>query len=95
MHMDNCMLFFPPAISIMFSSLPIEQYRSIAWFNVASGVLLLGLFGFFFHGEGSWKSINCCEMSVCSHKNKDVRPGPLQIFISYNIAIVYLWCFTV
>ncbi len=50
----------------MLSHLPIEQYRSIAWFNVACGVVLLLLFVILFRGESSWKDVIAASTSSVS-----------------------------
>lgn len=72
-------------IGVLFSHLPIEQYRSIAWFNVASGLLLLGLFIFLFHGEVKWNKSNLCGQ-LCNGsgftQKEDTIVGMLSVFIS-------------
>ncbi|XP_064401403.1 uncharacterized protein LOC135347364 isoform X4 [Halichondria panicea] len=78
-----------PSVSVIFSNLPIEQYRSIAWFNVAFGVILLILFCFLFRGESKWNRTNCHELCVRSKNNSSsAKPGPLQIFIIVSMHLL-------
>ncbi len=87
MHASYDSINFISGIGVLFSHLPIEQYRSASWLNVACGLVLLLVFVFFFRGES--KS-DCSKTknrgNVCgSRKNcpEDTpRPGALQIFIS-------------
>ena len=92
-------IYLSIGIGVLLSHLPIEQYRSIAWFNVACGVVVLLLFIFLFQGESSWKDVSSlktlcqyhCMLCPCNAgKSTDVCLGRhLQIFISY-IAIVVI-----
>ena len=79
-------IFLIVGVAVLLSHLPIEQYRSIAWFNMACGVTVLLLFMFFFRGESSWENVsNITKMCRCSCQcktEKDIKFGSLQIFIS-------------
>ena len=73
-------------VAVLFSHLPIEQYRTIAWFNMASGLALLLLFVFLFRGEASWRSrVSHCQQCCLRTANKsEFSLRPLQVFISCN-----------
>lgn len=45
--------FFPTGIAAVFAQFAIDQFRSIAWYNVAIGVALIILQLIIFHGESN------------------------------------------
>ncbi|XP_064390114.1 uncharacterized protein LOC135338028 isoform X2 [Halichondria panicea] len=79
------------AIGVLFAQLHIEQYRSMAWFNVACGLVILAVFAFFFRGESEWKStkISSCG-SFCESNEMCTQntPGPLQVFIIISFLLL-------
>jgi len=74
-------------VAVLFSHLPIEQYRSIAWFNVALGLVAVSLFIVLFRGESSWKKISGTMYSVSQEVQILKLFRPLQVFISFIISI--------
>ena len=71
--------FFFAGVAVVFVHLPIDPFRSIAWFNVAYGVVLLVLLVFLFRKESG-----CHKFSKCNYKScQGSRPGIVQVFVSY------------
>ena len=61
----------------------VNQFRSIAWYNVAAGAVLIALQIVMFQGESSCRAkrknfANCCK------KRPKVNTSILEIFISFQ-----------
>ena len=69
-------------VAVLFANLKIDQFHSIAWFNVANGVAQLFLFVLLFRGESSCNKIEYCEIFY-NWQNSISRPRAFQVFISY------------
>ena len=66
----------------MFSQFDIDQFRSIAWFNVAFGVAYTMLLVIMFHGESKCQ-INSRRKELCFMVNpRHFSINPLEIIIS-------------
>lgn len=58
-------------MAVIFAQFPINQFRSIAWYNVAVGLGILVTQIFIFRGESS-----CKKLKNCSRKSKKAKPKP-------------------
>ena len=72
-------------VAVLFSYLKIEQFHSIAWFNVAFGIAQLFLFIFLFRGESSCKKIKQCQQLCSGSTMTSPCPSALQLFISLTV----------
>ena len=68
-----------PGITTVFAQFNINQFRAIAWFNVAVGLAYIVLQLVMFHGEGSFRKVKrrCQLMHIHKYWN-----GPFELFIS-------------
>lgn len=65
----------------MFAQFQIDQFRSIAWYNVAFGVAFILLQLVLFHGESTCKTAKQCQLchsKFCTMNKTSV----MEIFIS-------------
>ena len=78
----------------IFTQFDIDQFRSIAWYNVAAGVLFVALLVLLFHGEAGCSEIrkrrhNCCKKFNASWKLIKLPSGLntrcLEFLISFSI----------
>lgn len=66
----------------MFSQFDIDQFRSIAWYNVAFGVLFILLLFALFHGESGCSKVKS-RCKLCKFKVHDSKCDKFEIFISF------------
>ena len=66
-------------VAVLFTHVPIDPFRSIAWFNVAYGVVLLVLLIFLFQKESGCRKCSKCCFKSCQGS----RPGIVQLFVSF------------
>ena len=82
--------FFPTGIAAVFAQFKIDQFRSIAWYNVAIGVALIILQLTIFHGES-----NCNKLpqrcTLCRTILKKRKISIVDIVISLCTVIELEW----
>ena len=94
LHIQSCIFFCPitlilPACTLhrsddfLFSCLKIEQFHSIAWFNVALGIAELLLLVFLFRGESSCVKLKQCQQLCSGSTVTTPCPSAIQLFISF------------
>ena len=78
--------FFPTGIAAVFAQFAIDQFRSIAWYNVALGVALIILLFVIFHGES-----NCNKLpqrrTLCKTIFKRRKISIINVVISLHTII--------
>ena len=78
-------------VTVLFSYLKIEQFHSIAWFNVAFGIAQLLLFLLLFRGESSCTKVKQCQQLCGGSTVTTPCPSALQLFISLNLLLETLY----
>ena len=74
--------------AVVFAQYPIDQFRSIAWYNMGFGVALLIMQVIIFRGESSFKKISQCRnICQCANRKTQFRLGPLTFFISSTLIV--------
>lgn len=78
--------FFPTGVAAVFAQFKIDQFRSIAWYNVALGVALIILLFVIFHGES-----NCNKLpqrrTLCKTTSKKRKISIINVVISLRTVI--------
>ena len=75
---------FLTGVATIFAQFDIDQFRSIAWYNVAAGVALIILQLVIFHGESS------CHHKVKQCKCSPKRPTPKSCAEVIGLLISFL-----
>ena len=82
--------FFPTGIAAVFAQFKIDQFRSIAWYNVAIGVALIILQFTIFHGESNCNKLpQRCTLRRTIFKKRKI--SIVDIVISLCTVIELEW----
>lgn len=61
-------------VAVIFAQFPINQFRSIAWYNAVLGLVIIVTQIFVFRGESSCKDTNCSKSLHNRNKRNSIRP---------------------
>ena len=62
--------FLPVGVAVIFAQLPINQFRSIGWYNAALGFVIIIAQFFLFKGESGCSKLRICNSSTWKSSNK-------------------------
>ena len=88
LHLSHTVHLLQLGAAAVFAQFQIDQFRSIAWYNVAFGVLFMALQIILFRGESTFKTAKRCQLCQSQLRNPSI--GVIEIFISSNVQLPVL-----